>query len=238
MKCGVIIIGSLLWDNSIRNKWRNCHLDKSRQFQVYLPIRYGRLSTTRHNTYTMVFSYKCYSYGLGKGWFFPIKKEINNFEELKNEAFAMAKAEGINSGLVNSWGIIGLLVNPLKKKNIDIINNWKQFMRNKLKNHKIFTTKLKSQKAIINSDGILNLRWPKVVDEKNDIKDFDLLLITITKPTLTNNRYPLVAKISRAMLDNNYKEYFSQNRKNDITTFQDERIEKYLKNKLFCRKAP
>ena len=89
LKGGAIIIGSLLWDSERnRQKWRENDLCYKSRFQVYLPIRYGRCSTTRKHTYTMVFSNKCYSrrYGIGTGWILPIRAEINSFNDLKFSA--------------------------------------------------------------------------------------------------------------------------------------------------------
>ena len=84
LRGGVIIIGSLLWDNSNRQKWRENNLCIEKQFKVYIPIRYGRCSCARKKTYTMVFSNICYlkRYGLEIGWILPIKAEINSFNEL------------------------------------------------------------------------------------------------------------------------------------------------------------
>ena len=53
---GVLIIGSLYWDNSIRDKWRRERLDLERRQYVRAPIRYGRRSERRGHSYTMVFS--------------------------------------------------------------------------------------------------------------------------------------------------------------------------------------
>src|SRR4030042_1351843 len=93
---GVIIIGSLLWDEK-RKSWRNERLSENEKISVYLPIRYGRQSESRHNTYTMVFSNACYSkqYGLGTGWIIPIKTKIHTFIDLETEARKMGIAEGL-----------------------------------------------------------------------------------------------------------------------------------------------
>ena len=65
LKGGVIIIGSLLWqddlklntNDKIRYNWRNTSLNLSEKILVKLPIRYGRYSDG--NIYTMVFSMNC-----------------------------------------------------------------------------------------------------------------------------------------------------------------------------------
>ena len=46
-----------------RKKWRENDLCNTKKFKVFLPIRYGRCSSKRCNTYTMVFSNECYSKG-------------------------------------------------------------------------------------------------------------------------------------------------------------------------------
>ena len=45
MKGAVLIIGSLLWDNSNnRDFWRNVNLNINNKIPVFAPIRYGRKS--------------------------------------------------------------------------------------------------------------------------------------------------------------------------------------------------
>ena len=57
---GVLIIGSLLWDvDKIRERWRDNFLDMKRKLPVAAPIRYGRVSSERKCTFTMVFSAEC-----------------------------------------------------------------------------------------------------------------------------------------------------------------------------------
>ncbi|MGA2681849.1 MAG: hypothetical protein ABSF44_08630 [Candidatus Bathyarchaeia archaeon] len=107
MKGGVLVIGSLLWDDSEnRVRWREKNLDIESKFQVYLPIRYGRLSSTRNNTYTMVFSNKCYSknYGLGKGWIIPIAAEIDSFDDLKKKLAKWVKQRVLQTVSLHSGG--------------------------------------------------------------------------------------------------------------------------------------
>jgi hypothetical protein len=59
MTCGILIIGSLLWDER-RKAWRDERLEQDSADTVVAPIRYGRLSgQQRGHTYTMVFSRGC-----------------------------------------------------------------------------------------------------------------------------------------------------------------------------------
>lgn len=227
LKGGVIIIGSLLWDiSTIRKRWREDDLCYENRFKVYLPIRYGRRSRTRENTYTLVFSNKCYSkrYGLGTGWILPVRAEINSFGDLKAEAQKMGESEGIGEGLSKSWGSVALLLNPNKKIDNSIIMQWAKRMVYGLSNHHLFTKKLKSEKASIDSNGFLKIRWPEEVIPKNIIKKLDLLIATAVVPTLIKGRYPTAYQIADAMQNAKYYDYFQRNRKYDITTFQDQRI--------------
>ena len=56
LSLGVLIIGSLYWDNANREQWRQERLDPNHKLCVHAPIRYGRQSANRGNSYTMVFS--------------------------------------------------------------------------------------------------------------------------------------------------------------------------------------
>ena len=229
LRGGVIIIGSLLWDNKgNRPKWRENNLCSENQFKVYIPIRYGRCSRTRKNTYTMLFSNKCYlrrRYGLGTGWVLPIKAKINSFDELKKEAQKMGEAEGFeNDGFTSNWGLVALLLNPNKKINNSIISKWSNFMSNKISNHSLLSEKLKSEKSAIDSNGFLAIRWPKEVIPINKIGKYDFLIATVTAPTLIKGKYPTAYQIADTMKKAKYYDYFCKNRKHEITTFQDEKI--------------
>ena len=75
---GVIIIGSLLWQQTDkRKKWRR-QLTISEKKNVDLPIRYGRQSSKNwQKTYTMVFSNNInHTATMGKGFVVPIKNKI------------------------------------------------------------------------------------------------------------------------------------------------------------------
>ncbi len=226
LKGGVIIIGSLLWDNNNRQKWRENNLCLEKQFKVYIPIRYGRCSCARKKTYTMVFSNICYlkRYGLGIGWILPIKAEINSFNELKKEAEKMGEAEGFNNGFSSIWGSVALLLNPNKIIDDSIKEEWKQFMSNKIPKYFLSEKKLKSEKFPIDFNGFLKIKWPKEVIQKNRIGKYDFFIATVTTPSLINNRYPTVYKIANAMEKVDDYSYFEKNREHGITTFQDERI--------------
>jgi len=226
LRGGVIIIGSLLWDDKgNRQKWRKNDLCSENRFKVYIPIRYGRYSCER-KIYTMVFSNSCYlkRYGLGTGWVLPIKTKINLFSELKEEAKKMGEAEGFNNGFSGDWGSVALLLNPNKIIDDSIKEEWGKFMSDKIPKYFLSDKKIKSEKFPIDFNGFLKIRWPKEVIQKNKIKKFDFLIATVINPTLIDNKYPTVRRIANAMKKENADPYFIKNREHKITTFQDERI--------------
>lgn len=227
LRGGAIIIGSLLWDTrEERRRWRGNDLCCKDGFQVYVPIRYGRRSKSKQNTYTMVFSNKCYSrrYGLGIGWVLPLRAEITCFTDLQTEAQKMGRAEGFSEGLSSSWGSVALLLNPGKEVGNSIRIGWARLMSPRLANHPLLTEKEKSEKAAIDSNGFLTIRWPKEVAPRSRIEELDFLIATVTRATLINGRYPTAYEIADAMRTAESYDYFVENRKHGITTFQDESI--------------
>lgn len=220
----VLIIGSLWWDNSEREKWRNERLVKEQKILVSAPIRYGRKSgEKRKNTYTMVFSSDCYQQGVGKALLVPLKSKIKNLDELVIEAKKLWEAEGgIEDRVSGTWGAVGLLVNPESALPAEIIDGWKDFYKHQ--DRKPGFKSIGNESPSLSADGMLGLQW--IVDvESNKSVDFDFILATATLP---EKEYPTPKAIAQACLDKNYTEYFDKNRENGIITFQDEEILKLL----------
>lgn len=170
-KGGVIIVGSLLWeDTPERIKWRDLCLQVEQKIPVSVPIRYGRKSSTRKNTYTMIFSNHP-STQLGQAFIMPLKEEIKNYNILEKNAFAMAKAEGIwketdKIPLLNkNWGTVGLLINPQidvkDKVNADLIRNrWQQLYQTYKDSFTPSNYNVNADDAsVINQNGFLQLPW-------------------------------------------------------------------------------
>jgi hypothetical protein len=229
-KGGVIIIGSLLWDNAARHEWRKSSLNSiGSKIAVSVRIRYGRESgDQRRHTYTMIFSNHPTT-GLGKGCVIGFKQNVENKETLKEQAIALAKAEGVwteqRPYLAKDWGAVGLLVNENKKSANWIKSNWIQIFReNRCEqapypfNHTQYS--IENELPVISEDGLLQIDWPPEID------DFDFLIAT---PTAPRPRTVLTAKIiAERMIEENYRIYFDNNRSSNITTFQDNEISKFL----------
>jgi hypothetical protein len=109
MRGGILIIGSLRWDNGPRNDWRGKHLRVDDGIHVKLPIRYRRLSESRGYTYTMTFVTGAPD---GQGVLAPCKDDIPDVAGLIAEAEALWKAEQSTAPphrLGASWGCVGAL---------------------------------------------------------------------------------------------------------------------------------
>ena len=124
MKGGVIIIGSLLWDNNLyeREVWWE-KLDFNNKVKVLLPIRYGRSSSAnRKNTYSMVFSTILEDTNrLGSGYFIPFKNDISTEKEFIAEIKQFGKVEGFKGNrIAANWGAVCLKINP-KTNNFEFL---------------------------------------------------------------------------------------------------------------------
>lgn len=111
MKCGILIIGSLYWENENgRDDWRKRRLDMNASIPVRAPIYFGRKSDSRGNTYTMTFRRNDPS---GVAILVPCQSEIQTIDDLKDEVEALWKAEAPNSrlGAIDSdWDCVGALL--------------------------------------------------------------------------------------------------------------------------------
>ena len=88
---GILIVGSLLWDTKEhRQRWRSARLDVAAGARVRAPIRYGRRSSSRGNTFTMVFSNEldAATEKLGFGIAVPCKARVCSAQDLIEEAEA------------------------------------------------------------------------------------------------------------------------------------------------------
>lgn len=91
LRVGVLIIGSLYWDPARhRIDWRRDCLSLSGERYVSAPIRYGRRSGSRGNSYTMVFSLAAKP---GRAIVVPCRRLVRTGTDLVDEAVRLWTAE-------------------------------------------------------------------------------------------------------------------------------------------------
>lgn len=238
----VLMIGSLFWeteDNAIdesvgrmRREWRETNFNISESISINVPIRYGRVSSTRGNTYTMIFSNG--TPAIGTALLAPFKEKISTESEYRNlemQAFELAKAEQIckdgEFNLFKDWGTIALYLNPsFEKREPEIAAELRDWWGNKFKGF------LKKDKFRLNGledlsvseDGFIN--FPIVLTDET----IDYFFCTPIAPNTTD--YPSVSEIVSRIIESGYATYFKNNISNKILTFQDEEIAMQLSSKI------
>lgn len=234
MNVSILIIGSLLWDEAVhRSDWRRERLDLEKGRSVRVPIRYGRCSGGRCDTYTMVFSelVRRADYGMGTGLMVRCKRSVSSLADLIEEVDELWKAESLKGNpptrLHASWGGVGIL---FRDTGSPLQDEWTDWVRNR-GSYPVLRS-CESEAPTLNPEGVLRLQWP--VDDHGDIvDDTDILLGTANNPTLRDGRYPRYARsseIARAWVadDCGNEEYFFNNVEAGIRTFQDRRIWQFL----------
>jgi len=231
LRGGVIIIGSLLWQDyldkqgdDIRVNWRNAHLDLNNKIPVKVPIRYGRKSLS--NIMTMVFSNRM-ARKTGFGYVVPFKKKIKNKDELICEALALSAAEGMKGKFVCSWGALAYLLNDSiidvdKKKEIITF-----FRQRKNANIDISEYKVGRERSCISKSLKLDINWvvPISGNDKQKIDELHFLLATATKP---DYKIPSLKEIAKTIKADNQRKYFINNLINGIITHDDFEIAKLI----------
>ena len=231
---GVLIVGSLLWEESeIRDKWRLQCLDLKQRQLVSLPIRYGRISTTRNCTYTMVFSSECKTQeNLGTGVFIPFTVNPINFEQLEVHVKRMISAEFNKEKNLSSqnwdWGAMGISFNPNVQsddspKSIAIASFLAKWAKKYSNTFNPDDYKVGKETSVISKAGILS------IDCQNLHEKIDFVIATVIKPELKN--YPTVKNIADRIVVNEYDKYFRENRREGIITFQDLEVDELLSNR-------
>lgn len=229
LNVGILIIGSLLWDKE-RQAWREARLDLTSEQTVTAPIRYGRLSRTRGNTYTMVFSCLC---DLGQGKVIRCTRSVSASADLIAEAEALWKAEQqlAEAGRIGSeWGCAALLCNPERQIPGEILKAWAERVGREPGYGRVAQTD--EEGRLVSEGGILHVPWPRLVGSGEPVQ-LDILLATANSPTLAGapRAYPSVETIANAWnaADSRHAQYFWRNIENGIRTFQDDAIRARLR---------
>lgn len=210
MRCGILIVGSLLWDDGVtkrRAEWRTNRLDIGERQPVRVPIYYGRKSRSRGNTYTMTFGVGESS---GQGVLVPCVREVDSVDDLVSEAEALWQAEDANAEagkLHKSWGCVGAQFGQTER-HTKLSADWSRHYR-----------KINAQPvSIVNADGLLDIDWPNGLDGLP--ANFDVVLATATKPEV---RRPTVRAVSNAWTEqcDGNEDYFFRNVAHGIRTADD-----------------
>lgn len=215
MRVGVLIIGSLLWDDrEVRARWRDARLDVSQKVPVSVPICYGRLSGWRRDRYTMVIDNSC---PLGRAYLVPTQLQPQTGETLVEEALALSRAEQNKAHddarvavLCNHWLAIGLLVRP-GGVDLPVLERWREAVSSDA--FDAFANAV----GVMKPDGTLDAQWPTA-------HPFDAALVACNRP---NVRPPTAAAVAKRMITDRSgraRAYFENNREHGIETYQDESI--------------
>jgi hypothetical protein len=234
LKVGVLIIGSLYWDDhqadqlNLRKRWRQMRLSMKYKLHVKAPIRYGRLSG---QTYTMVLSRNTEIEGqLGTAYFVPAKRACNSFNSLVKHAEFLSEAENaadknLVKGRREKWCAIGLLFNPRISSVIkeNMLSQWQRLLEASGLGDWYSSFKIGNEESIISASGEILINWLQTVDARDQSKldHCDIVIAVCTRANL--EAYPTsktVAENARQDL----RHYFYNNIKHGISTFQDNEI--------------
>ncbi len=240
MKGGVLIIGSLFWDNhqntylNVRENWRINHLQFNNRIHVKVPIRYGRTSGEgEKKVYTMVFSH---SLAEGNDWgtafAVPFKLHIQNFQTLYQQVQYLSEAEGAKDMRVvkrdkekTIWCIIGILFNPrfdaVQKK--AILDAFRQKLDDEQMGDEYRRFCIAPERSILSAQGEILIPWLTATHPKSQPMVDHLDFIIATCPKQNIDAYPAPALIKAAALKDSRK-YFYNNVACGITTFQDREV--------------
>jgi hypothetical protein len=262
LSIGVLLVGSLDWESkdygdvfhrritandcqriARRTKWRKERLmsDAASEFYVSAPIRYGRKSRTRGNSFTTVFSPELAS-RLGRAKAVRCKRDVTSIDDLTSEAMELWVAESSETHrgkLSANWGCVTLLVpedflnGSDRDERTALLANWtNRVTLDTDYGRASFSTKdREAARGNVIDGGRLKISWPALDDGKP--LPLNLLLATVTDPeigqTVTKD-YPSPQNIAKAWNDApEYAYYFRYNRLAGIQTAEDSEIEKFLK---------
>jgi len=218
MQAGILIIGSLLWDDGVRDEWRRSRLRTSEKVCVKAPIRYGRRAQTRGSTFTMVFARDS---PVGQGVLLPCTAAIVGIDSLVAEAEALWSAEERKSccrRIGEGWGCVGFLCRE-ETRFASLLEAWACYFRNA------------GISAIdpVDERGVLCIPWPSKATDGTPA-DVDMILATATRAEVM---HPCAEQVADAWLGQNggYERYFFENILHGIRTREDGLIWKRMQER-------
>ena len=126
---------------------------------VTAPIRYGRLSESRADTYTMVFSR---SSEAGHAKAVRCTRGVSTPADLMAEAEALWKAEQPGAGLgriTADWGCVALLCNPERNVPGSVLKAWADRVEREPNYGQVCQTQ--EEGHLIGEDGLIRIDWPE-----------------------------------------------------------------------------
>ena len=229
MNIGILMIGSLYWDRE-REGWRGDRLIDAKPKHVRVPIRYGRRSSKRGDTYTMVFSPDLGKDEFGQAIVLPCRRSASSVEKLLEEATHLWAAESKckrTNRICRSWGCVALIPNPRRELPQSVLEGWKSHILAK-SCYPPWEPK-RGEPETVSECGILKIPWPQLVDGTE--LELDALIGTATAPHIENGEYPSERAIAKAWTTPQGKRhisYFENNLSSAITTGQDGEIKRWL----------
>lgn len=252
IKGGVIIMGSLFWENEkncvegkesegkARREWRELNLEIKTQ-SIRVPTRYGRFSgkKNRKETYTMVLSRE-YLERLGTALVVPFKElflltEVVEKEKITSQLIELSKVEAIyespNNLLAKDWSAISIWINPNRIYYEEIKTYWQVDIISNPNNGYASKNYEWSDGSLLDNNFQLQLPINS---------DLDFLLCTYMLPRYEegdrdSNRqqnlskgYPTSEMIGNAIKKSGYSTYFCENRVSGIVTADDDEIFKHI----------
>jgi len=228
MRGGILIIGSLLWDNRQRDAWRRSRLHVDGKVHVKAPIRYGRRSKSWGKTFTMTLGTDD---ALGKAVLIPCASPIGGVTCLVAEAEVLWKAEhsaAAPNSISASCGCVGVLFDPDTPR-ANWSEGWASYFRSNAR-----------PVPPVDDTGMLRIAWPVAIAEGRPA-DVDVVLATATKAEA--NR-PTATEIADAWVDQNngHERYFFENVRHGIRTPDDvliwkrieERTPRWLRGEMYA----
>lgn len=231
LQIGILIIGSLIWDpKKHRSSWRADRLIEESAIRVLSPIRYGRMSQSRQNTYTMVFSNALVPADLGHALVVPCRNAVSTAAQLFAEAQHLWAAEQPGSAVLGpisaQWGAVGASFNPGRHDLAALKTNWSSLIQRDGRHYQSFKHAEEETPAVA-PDGILSIPWPTLANDEPI--GLDIVLATATQPSLSGGLYPTADLIANAWARARSElNYFEENRRVGITTADDEEILRIL----------
>lgn len=216
MRCAVLIIGSLWWDDkNERPSWRSARLKMDEAQIVTSCIRYGRTSTSRGNTHTMVLDNTAEP---GNALLVPCIAPANVIGDLITEARALWKAEASKAAkdsisAKSGWGCVGA---TFRDGDGAMKQQWSDY----------YALAKETPIAPTDSKGQLAIGWPRTLDGAD--ADFDAILATTNT---ADDPIPNAKAVAKAWSDQcGDEDYFFNNVRDGIRTADDLKIWAEIEN--------